>query len=133
MEDDVIISGHSRRLRDLLRAARERLNLDQAEVGRRVAERMERDKPYLKQSVSAWEKFEQHPGIDVFAAWARVLGLRLIVDLDDAKGERIPVMLQKRSAEIARGVDMLDGDLLEGVRDSVSKALELSRLRKNQH
>ena len=36
--------------------------------------------------------------IDVMAAWARVVGLRLVVDLDDCDSKRIPVVVGPRAA-----------------------------------
>ena len=98
-------SGHSRALRAKLRAARLALGLTQQDVADRIASVMGMQKPLADSTVSAWEKFERHPSVDVFAAWSRVLGLRLIVDIDAADSGRVPVLLQQRTVEVARALD----------------------------
>lgn len=98
-------TGHSRHLRQVLRAARLEQHLSAQQVADRVAAALGRDS-MSGQSVLYWEGFERHPPIDVFAAWARVLGYRLIVDLDRADNQRTPVLIRHPEvAEIARLLD----------------------------
>lgn len=105
-------TGHSRQLRERLRVARETQKLSQRAVGAEVAARLGREKPYTGAVVSLWEKFEAHPPIDTMAVWARVVGLRLVVELDSVTGGRVPVLLRPRAAAVARLLDLLTDDEL---------------------
>ena len=71
--------------------------------------------------MSAWEQFIRHPPIDVMALWARTVGLRLIVDLDDADGRRVPVLLRTDTAELARAIDTLPESDREVIRAMVAR------------
>lgn len=111
-------SGHSRRLRAVLKAAREQQGMSARDLADRIAEHLTRldralypdapaHRPKHSNTIYMWERFENHPSISDFAAWARVLGYRLIVDLDDAHDGRTSVLLDSREAvHIARTVDM---------------------------
>lgn len=105
-------TGYSRQLRDRLRIAREGLGLSQKAVGVEIAKRLERETPYTGAVVSLWEKFEAHPPVDTMAAWARVVGLRLVVELDSSTGGRVPVLLRPRAAAVARLLDLLSDEEL---------------------
>ena len=105
-------SGHSRALRDQLRQAREGQHLSAREVCARIGARL-RDydpsatDPHIN-TLYAWERFERHPSISNFAAWARVLGFRLVVELADGSSSRRPVMLRTDEAvQAARLMDQL--------------------------
>lgn len=116
-------TGHTKRLRDLLRARREAIGLSQEQVGKMIAHRLGRDRPYTGAAVSSWEKLQSNPGVDVMAAWARALSLRLIVDLDEQHSARVPVLLSARVAEIARTLDMAseaDLALIESMIDRIT-------------
>lgn len=98
-------SGHSQHLRHVLHNARKEQGLSAQVVADRIAVAM--GKPsFSGQSVLYYEAFTRHPPIDVFACWARVLGFRLIVDLDSAHKDRAPVLIEHSDvAEIARALD----------------------------
>ena len=116
--------GHSRQLRLRLRAARKRLNLSHDDVAERVANTLGLDAK-TGGSISHYEQFRRHPRIDVMAAWARAVGLRLIVDLDDADGKRIPVMLHARTAELARVLDNASDEDFAMIRDIAYRILKV--------
>ena len=105
-------TGHTRQLRERLRIAREGLGLSQRAVGIEIANRLGRAKPYTGAVVSLWEKLEAHPPVDTMAMWARVVGLRLVVDLDEAAGVRVPVLLRPKAAAVARLLDLLSDEEL---------------------
>lgn len=113
--------GHSKHLRAVLRAARERMNLTQQEVAERITEMLALERPLSSSSVSEWERFGRHPAVNVMSAWARVVGLRLVVDLDSSRGERIPVMLRPAASELARAIDLLSDEDRDLVRQMVSR------------
>jgi transcriptional regulator with XRE-family HTH domain len=112
-------SGHSRRLRLQLRAAREQAGLSLEDTAQligdwrqRLAQELDEDITDLSgpaaSTISMWERFVNHPNIVDFAAWARVLGYRLRIELDDAGNPRQMVLLATIEAvEIARTVDMM--------------------------
>jgi transcriptional regulator with XRE-family HTH domain len=116
--------GHSRQLRRRLRAARLRLGLSHGQVAERVAKRLGIDSR-TGGSISHYEEFRRHPRIDVMAAWARAVDLRLIVDLDDAEGKRIPVMLRHRTADLARVLDNATDEDFEMIQDIVYRILKV--------
>lgn len=121
------VSGHSRRLRLALKADRERQGLSHAAVASMIGEWRTRaarsvdpsavvDDGPAGSTISMWERFENHPNIADFAAWARVLGRRLVVELDDAGLPRVAVLLQTQEAvEIARTVDSWPKDRREAL------------------
>lgn len=110
-------TGHSRELRDRLRERREKLGLHQKAVGELIGR--------TGASVSAYERFEQHPPVDVFAAWARSLGMRLIVDLDDS--ERVPVAVSPDLVETVRALNRLSTDDREIVARLITALPTMSR------
>lgn len=120
-------SGHSRALRSRLRAARERLGLSGDAVARRIQTIIGDDEPVHRGTISNWETFKRHPRIDVFAAWARAVGLRLIVDLDAADGKRIPVLLDPETAEVARELDLLTPEDRKIIAATVRRMLPVGR------
>lgn len=101
---------HYRHLRNQLREARKRAGLRQEDVAQRITEMLQLDKPLTDAAVSAWETFTRHPAINVMDAWARVVGLRLVVDLDAVTSSRIPVLLRPETADLARTIDLLDAE-----------------------
>lgn len=123
LEDDTTgsgteVSGQSRHLRQILRAARDEAGLTQQQVADRISSRLNLDRPLTGAAVSAWEGFTRHPPINVMAAWARVLGRRLVVQLDDAAGDRVAVLVRPSSSDLVRMIDLLgdeDRRLIEGM------------------
>ncbi len=109
-------TGYSKSLRLVLKRAREARGLSAKEVGRRVAQRLQQlgdDEvgPISPSTIYAWEQFDRHPSISKYAAWARVLGYRLHVLLDDAGSTRAPVLVNSdEAAEAARRIDLLHPD-----------------------
>ncbi len=105
-------TGRTRMLRQRLKARREALGLTQEQVAQLISDDPLRDdKPIGNTAVSNWETLKRHPKIDDFAAWARVLGMRLIVDLDDAESDRVPVLLPPgRHVELAKAISTLPDD-----------------------
>lgn len=114
------ISGHSRHLRGVLRAAREKLGWTQQQVADKISDRLQLEKPLSGSSVSEWERFGRHPAVNLMSAWARVVGLRLLVDLDSARGDRIPVLVRPRSTDLVRAIDLLSDEDQTTVRNIVS-------------
>lgn len=92
-------SGHTETLRIALREARDRLGLTQ----RDIAERLARDFgiEVTDSAVGNWERMEREPTIAEFAAWARVVGLRLVVEVEPAQSPRRAVMVAPELAEVA--------------------------------
>lgn len=113
-------TGHSRHLRGVLRAARVKAGLTQQQVADRITERLQLEQPVSGSSVSEWERFGRHPSVSVMAAWARVLGLRLIMDLDSGTGGRLPVLVRPQSADLCRTIDLLSDEDQATVRSVVS-------------
>lgn len=119
---DIHTSGHSQRLRSVLRTARKEQGIKAVEVCRRIGvilteyarvrdpSAFDVDPPHTN-TLYSWERFDRHPGIDSMAAWARALGYRLLVDLDDATHPRHHVLLDHaESVQLARIVDALPSD-----------------------
>lgn len=102
-------TGHSRHLRELLRGLRAEAGLTQQQVADRITSRLNLERPLTSAAVSEWERFGRHPPINVMAAWARVLGRRLVVQIDDASGDRVSVLLRRESADLARTLDQMSG------------------------
>lgn len=112
-------TGHSRNLRKRLKAARDEKGWTADHVGRLIGHEMGR-RAYSGQAVLYWEAFERHPPIDTYAAWARVLGWKLNLDVVPQDCERTTVHLQSQEAvDIARIVD----SMTEAARRSVLQML----------
>lgn len=100
------VTGHSRHLRRVLADQRSKLGLSAQEVANRVAAMLDIES-LSHQSIRYWESFDRHPPIDRFAAWADVLGKKLLVDLKDKNVPGHMVILKTPEAiEIARLVDL---------------------------
>lgn len=98
-------TGHSREIRNRLRAQRERLKLSLQQVADRIAEYIG-EESFSASSVSHYEHFRRHPPVDVFAAWARAVEMKLLVDvalLSEAE-QSVVVSLTPRVAWIARAL-----------------------------
>jgi transcriptional regulator with XRE-family HTH domain len=108
-------TGHSRAIRARLRAARIEQGLSLQTVADRIAEILGRES-LTAAAVSSWETFARHPPIDMMAAWARAVGMRLIVDLDSADSPRTPVLLRPETVDMARALDEAPGNYREIVR-----------------
>ncbi len=113
-------TGRTRMLRQRLKARREALRLTQEQVADRIsadeirsAHHASEARPIGGTAVSNWETMYRNPKIHDFAAWARVLGMRLIVDLDDQDSDRVAVLLPRgRALELAKAIGTLnDADL----------------------
>lgn len=116
-------TGHSKHLRQILRAARLEQSLSAQQVADRMAAALGKEK-LAGQSILYYEAFERHPPVDVFAAWARSLGYRLVVDLDRADNQRFPVMVRHTEvADIARALDEAPTDLRAAFAIVVEKAM----------
>lgn len=76
-----------------------------------------------RQAIHKWEHFKTHPGIDQFAAWARALGLRLLVDLVREDEEGVNVFLPREVARVARLLTILSPEDLARVADLVHRLL----------
>ena len=106
-------TGHSQSLRLILKSAREAQGLSAKVVGERIARHLQdlgdpEAEPVSPSAIYAWEKFERHPSVSNFAAWARVLGFRLHVMLDSASSGRLPILVgSDEAAEAARRIDLL--------------------------
>lgn len=119
-------TGWSRHLRNILKARREELGLTPQQVADRVAEELEL-KSLSHQAVRYWEKFERHPPIDRYAAWARVLGLMLIVELDSGDSERVTVRLQHpESVAVARSMESLSDAKRKAIHATVMALISTS-------
>lgn len=90
-------TGHTRRLRAVLKNARERQGLSQQDVADEIA-RIVGKGSHTRSAISAYESFNRHPPINVFAAWARAVGMRLIVDLEWGDVEHVQVRAMRSSA-----------------------------------
>lgn len=126
-------SGHTESIRARLAERREKLGLDPDTVWERlVAELTERraerglkaedvarslreseddaaaDAPMRGTRIWNYEKMDREPRIDEFAAWARAVGMRLIVELEPADSPRKAVMMSPEKADLAKTLDRLD-------------------------
>lgn len=98
-------TGYSAYLRRRLKQARDDQKLRQQDVADRVAEIL--GKPsHTGEAIGQYERFERHPPINVFAAWARALGLRLIVGLATEDEDLRQVIV---SPDVATAANMLEG------------------------
>jgi transcriptional regulator with XRE-family HTH domain len=114
-------TGHSRHIRAVLRAAREAEGLTQQQVADRITSRLNLERPLTGAAVSEWERFGRHPPINVMAAWARVLGRRLLVQLDESGGERVSILVRPDVADMCRALDMLSTEDLHFVQDMLDR------------
>ena len=121
MTDETASTGHARHLREALRAARKALGLTQEDVARRIVERLDDGRSLTGGAVSEWERFQRHPAVDVMSAWAGSVGLHLVVELDQAEGRKIPVMLHERTVAAARELDLMSDEDFEIVRSMISR------------
>ncbi|MEQ1571433.1 MAG: hypothetical protein ABMA64_37750 [Myxococcota bacterium] len=86
------------------------MGLTQQQVADKITERLQLERPLSGSAVSEWERFGRHPAVNVMAAWARVVGLRLLVELDASTGPRIPVLVRPETADLARSIDLLSDE-----------------------
>lgn len=108
-------SGHTERLRAMLREARERQGLSAREVCARIGARLRERDPAAKDphenSLYSWESMKRNPTVDNMAAWAYAVGLRLQVDLVPRGDRRYPTLLATAEAvAVARLVDQMGAD-----------------------
>lgn len=114
-------TGQSRHLRQILRAAREAQGLTQQQVADRVTESLGLERRLTAAAISEWERFTRHPPINLFAAWSRCLGRRLVVQIDEATGDRVAVMLHPDTADLARMIDLLGEEDRRLIQQMVSR------------
>jgi transcriptional regulator with XRE-family HTH domain len=106
-------TGHARGLRRILRQARKDLKLSARQVALRIEIRLRQlGDPDAKapsvSSIYAWEKFQRHPPVSVYAAWARAVDHQLLMELDALNSRRKPVLLETGEAtEIGRELDAM--------------------------
>jgi transcriptional regulator with XRE-family HTH domain len=117
-------TGHSRQIRERLRAAREREGLTLEQVADRIAEYLGMDS-FSAGSVSHYEQFRRHPPIDVMAAWCRAVGMVLRVDVDDAASERLQVLLRPEVARLARAMEAVQPEDLAAIEAVLSRFVAL--------
>lgn len=121
---DVPRTGRSRSMRNILRRAREDLGMSQVDLAEKL---VHNGKPLAPSTVSSWENFTRHPAIDMMAMWARAVGKRLVVELDDADSPRVSVLVEPGNVDLVRAVDLL-GDEERGAIRSVVNAMRDGRL-----
>ena len=108
-------TGHSRHMRAILADARRRLGLSAQDVADRIAALMLKDS-FTGQSVRQYERFERHPPIDVYAAWARAVGYILKIDLDPIDSGRSMVLIHSPdAATLARELDAAPPEVVQAV------------------
>lgn len=117
-------TGHSRELRARLRAARLREGLTLEQVAGRIAELLGLES-FSPAQVSHIEQFRRHPPIDVMAAHARAVGLRLVVDLTSEESDEVAVPLAPRVAWIARALKGADEEILDVIETILKRTLPL--------
>jgi transcriptional regulator with XRE-family HTH domain len=125
-------TGRTRMLRQRLKARREALRLTQEQVADRIsadeirnAHHPSEAKPIGGTAVSNWETMYRNPKIHDFAAWARALGMRLIVDLDDQDSDRVAVLLPRgRALELAKAIGTLNATDLDLVESFVRRLIK---------
>lgn len=113
-------TGASKMLRTRLRAKRLELGLTQQEVVDRIAS-ITGERAPNRSALDHWEHFRRHPPISTYAAWARALGLRLVVELDDATSERVPVLVPREMAEEIKAYTLLSPQDMAMVADMVRR------------
>lgn len=77
-------------------------------------------------TVSHWESMRRNPDLSEMSAWARVVGLRLVVELEPADSPRRAVMVAPDRAELAKLVDLLSAPKLDDVRLILERLLDMS-------
>lgn len=100
-------SGWSRHLRTKLRLRR----VERGWTLQHVADLVAADlglKRLSYQTIAYWESFDRHPAIDRFAAWCRVLGMQLDVDILDPDDDRVRVTVPADRVDLARAVGVVD-------------------------
>lgn len=104
---------NSEAMRRTLRDAREKGDIPAHVVAERIVRilheqgDLDASKPSVN-TIYMWEKFERHPSISNFQAWALALGYRLHVQLDDARGDAAAILVRsEEAAEAARRIDLL--------------------------
>lgn len=115
------------RLVDELTKRREVLQLRQLEVAKAIALDAGDDAPVKGTRVSNWETMERQPKIDEFAAWARAVGMRLVVELVPADSPQRAVMLHPDVAEVAKELDRMERGKLPDVAAIMDRILAMSR------
>lgn len=115
-------TGHTKGLREQLRDERKHRKLSTEAVAELIVKRLaeqvaeqvaagepvDADPTLSGESLRLYEKMERNPKINVFAAWAHVLGMKLVVELDRAELGRTNVMIKTPEAiEIAKMVDAM--------------------------
>jgi transcriptional regulator with XRE-family HTH domain len=125
MAEPVERTGYTRMLRERLRAARVARGLTQKEVAADVAKRI--GETVGHSTISNWETMFRQPRIDEFAAWARAVGMRLVVDLEPSDSPRIPVMLDRDTAELAKAIDRLPAEQRQAVSAIVEQFIRHAR------
>lgn len=99
-------TGRSRAYRDMLKRARDAKKWSAQKVADLIAEDL--GIPSLSgQTVLYWEQFERHPAIDRYAAWARVLGYRLVMHILEQDASRVSVLLHPGVAEMAHAIEIM--------------------------
>jgi transcriptional regulator with XRE-family HTH domain len=117
-------TGHSKELRARLREARKRKGLTLEQVADSVAEYLGLDS-FSAGAISHYEAFRRHPPVDVMAAWARAVDLKLVVDLTGAGSDDVGVPLPPRVAWIARALKGADDEILGVVETILRRSLPL--------
>jgi transcriptional regulator with XRE-family HTH domain len=127
------VTGWTRMLRQRLVARRKALGLTQEDVARIISADPVRNaspdaserKPIGDTTISNWETLYRNPKMHDFAAWARALDLRLIVDLDDRSSDRVPVLLPPGApVELAKAIATLSDDDLALVEQFVRRLIK---------
>lgn len=124
-------TGWSRQLRERLQAAREAKGWSQQKVADEIARELGKT-TFSRKSVNSYEKFVNQPPIDVMAAWARAVGLRLQVDLIDSAVERQTIAVLPVVAPMAVELERLsdsDRDLVRRLVAALPGADERARRR----
>ena len=106
--------SYSRHLRKIIRVARIDRGMSLQDVADAIAE-ITGEEPLSRQTIHHYEMFKRHPRIDMMAAWARAVGLRLIVEVVGLEDERIAALIRPRTARVAYLLDLLSDEDLETV------------------
>ena len=110
---------HAKWLRAKLAAERQRKGWSLEQTARAVSR--ETGEGLSKQSFHAWEQFRVQPKIDQLAAWARVLGMRLEVDLVWPDEDIVSVRMPAKIAPLARDLSTLSESDLRLVADTIAR------------
>lgn len=140
---------HTEGLRIRLAEARRKLGLQPDQIAERIAHELarRRDEFGLKHGeVSAmiaddagaertnergtqiqnWEKMRREPRIDEFAAWARALGMRLVVELEPAESPRRALMVPPESIELCATAAQLAPEKVPAATAIVERLLRMT-------